>query len=125
LPDEAEYTPLCIKILLASPRSVSFSKWPINLQDGALVVKTQFRSQPIPYADNPAGSLESRFFVDDGLWKTAPMLTGQTSFEPLPDVRNIMVTGGEGFMFVYLKWLPSHCRPDDSLPAHLGSSATS
>lgn len=28
------------------------------------------------------------------------MLTGQTSFEPLPDVKNIMVTGGEGFMWV-------------------------
>lgn len=44
-------------------------------------------------------SLCSRFFVDDGLWHDAPLLTGQTSFEPLPDVRNIMVTGGEGFMY--------------------------
>ncbi|PPJ56266.1 hypothetical protein CBER1_06363 [Cercospora berteroae] len=46
------------------------------------------------------GSLESRFFVDDGCWRDAPILTGQTSFEPLPDVRNILVTGGEGFMSV-------------------------
>lgn len=46
------------------------------------------------------GSLDSRFFNDDGLWKGAPLLTGRSSFEPLPDVKNIMVTGGEGFMFV-------------------------
>jgi len=45
-------------------------------------------------------SLESRFFADDGLWKDAPLLTGQGKFEPLLDVRNILVTGGEGFMCV-------------------------
>lgn len=49
-------------------------------------------------ADHAAGSLESRFFVDDGLWRDAPLHTGQTSFDPLPGVKNIMVTGGEGFM---------------------------
>lgn len=49
-----------------------------------------------------SGSLESRFFVDDGCWRDAPILTGQTSFEPLPDVRNILVTGGEGFIASYL-----------------------
>ncbi|SMR53187.1 unnamed protein product [Zymoseptoria tritici ST99CH_1E4] len=54
---------------------------------------------------NAGGSLESRFFVDDGLWKDAPMLTGQGSFTPLPDVRNIMVTGGEGFI---ASWLVRH-----------------
>lgn len=32
------------------------------------------------------------------VWKEAPILKGTTSFEPLPDVRNIMVTGGAGFM---------------------------
>jgi hypothetical protein len=45
-------------------------------------------------------NLESRFFSDDGLWKSAPLLTGEGSFDPLPDVRNILVTGGEGFMLV-------------------------
>ena len=45
-------------------------------------------------------SLESRFFADDGLWREAPLLTGQDLFDPLPDVRNILVTGGEGFMYV-------------------------
>ncbi|QIW95339.1 hypothetical protein AMS68_000857 [Peltaster fructicola] len=49
-------------------------------------------------------SLCSRFFVDDGLWQDAPLLTGQTSFEPLPDVRNIMVTGGEGFIHLVVKY---------------------
>jgi len=43
-------------------------------------------------------SLESRFFVDDGTWHDAPVLTGQTAFTPLANVKNILVTGGEGFM---------------------------
>ena len=47
-----------------------------------------------------SASLESRFFVDDGLWRNAPLLTGHGSFDPLPDVKNILVTGGEGFMQV-------------------------
>ncbi|KAK6398074.1 hypothetical protein LTR65_003154 [Meristemomyces frigidus] len=50
-------------------------------------------------------SLDTRFFVDDGLWRDAPMLTGQGSFEPLPDVKNILVTGGEGFI---ASWLVRH-----------------
>lgn len=54
---------------------------------------------------HPTGRLESRFFVDDGCWKDAPVLTGQTCFEPLPDVRNILVTGGEGFI---ASWLVRH-----------------
>lgn len=28
------------------------------------------------------------------------MLTGSTKFEPLPDAKNILVTGGAGFMYV-------------------------
>lgn len=39
-----------------------------------------------------------RFFEDYGIWKQAPILTGSTKFEPLPDVKNIMITGGAGFM---------------------------
>ena len=35
---------------------------------------------------------------DDGVWKEAPILIGTTRFDPLPDVRNIMITGGSGFM---------------------------
>ncbi|KAK4499053.1 hypothetical protein PRZ48_009565 [Zasmidium cellare] len=50
-------------------------------------------------------SLPSRFFIDDNLWRDAPLLTGQTSFEPLPDVKNILVTGGEGFI---ASWLVRH-----------------
>ena len=38
------------------------------------------------------------FFEDFGVWQHAPVLTGSTKFEPLPDVKNIMVTGGAGFM---------------------------
>jgi hypothetical protein len=43
-------------------------------------------------------SLDSRFFVDDGTWHDAPVLTGETAFTPLANVKNILVTGGEGFM---------------------------
>ncbi len=47
----------------------------------------------------PASNSDSnRFFEDFGVWKDAPVLTGTTKFEPLPDVKNIMITGGAGFM---------------------------
>jgi len=39
------------------------------------------------------------FFEDYGVWKDAPVLIGTTKFTPLPDVKNIMVTGGAGFMY--------------------------
>lgn len=32
------------------------------------------------------------------VWKHAPVLIGTTKFEPRPDVKNIMITGGAGFM---------------------------
>lgn len=34
----------------------------------------------------------------DQIWKSAPVLIGTTQFVPRSDVRNIMVTGGAGFM---------------------------
>lgn len=40
----------------------------------------------------------NKFFEDFGVWKEAPVLTGSTKYEPLPDVKNIMITGGAGFM---------------------------
>ncbi|OAA79662.1 dtdp-glucose 4,6-dehydratase [Akanthomyces lecanii RCEF 1005] len=39
------------------------------------------------------------------IWKTAPVLTGTTQFEPRSDVRNIMVTGGAGFI---ASWVVRH-----------------
>jgi hypothetical protein len=48
----------------------------------------------VPAASN--GS--NKFFEDFGVWKEAPVLTGSTKYEPLPDVKNIMITGGAGFM---------------------------
>ncbi len=39
-----------------------------------------------------------KFFQDFGVWKDAPVLIGSTKYEPLPDVKNIMITGGAGFM---------------------------
>jgi len=32
-------------------------------------------------------------------WRQSPVFIGSTKFEPLPDVRNIMITGGAGFMY--------------------------
>jgi dTDP-glucose 4,6-dehydratase len=48
----------------------------------------------------PAGSNAgtNKFFEDFGVWKEAPVLIGSTKFEPLPEVKNIMITGGAGFM---------------------------
>jgi hypothetical protein len=31
----------------------------------------------------------TKFFEDYGVWKEAPILTGSTKFEPLPDVKNV------------------------------------
>ncbi|KAK4238947.1 dTDP-D-glucose 4,6-dehydratase [Achaetomium macrosporum] len=42
------------------------------------------------------------FFEDYGIWKEAPVLIGTTKFEPLPDVRNILITGGAGFIACWL-----------------------
>jgi len=43
-------------------------------------------------------SEQNKFFEDFGVWKDAPVLIGSTKYEPLPDVKNIMITGGAGFM---------------------------
>ncbi|KAI1854835.1 hypothetical protein JX266_000953 [Neoarthrinium moseri] len=42
------------------------------------------------------------YYHDSGIWKDAPVLTGSTQFEPLPDVKNIMITGGAGFIACWL-----------------------
>ncbi|KAK0629760.1 dtdp-glucose-dehydratase [Bombardia bombarda] len=42
------------------------------------------------------------FFDDRGVWKDAPVLIGTTKFTPLPNVKNIMVTGGAGFIACWL-----------------------
>jgi len=45
------------------------------------------------------GANRHSFFEEYGVWKDAPVLMGTTRFEPLPDVKNIMITGGSGFMY--------------------------
>ena len=35
---------------------------------------------------------------DTGLWQEAPVLKGITKFEPNAETKNIMITGGAGFM---------------------------
>ncbi|KAI0390022.1 dtdp-glucose-dehydratase [Xylariaceae sp. FL0594] len=48
------------------------------------------------------GKKPDRFFSDHGVWKDAPVFVGSTKFEPLPDVKNIMITGGAGFIACWL-----------------------
>ncbi|KAK5663944.1 hypothetical protein OQA88_156 [Cercophora sp. LCS_1] len=53
---------------------------------------------------NPLSGASSQrsFFEDYGIWKEAPVLTGTTNFTPLPNVKNIMITGGAGFIACWL-----------------------
>jgi hypothetical protein len=49
----------------------------------------------------PAGHRQANGFLEDyGIWREAPLLIGTTKFEPRRDVKNIMITGGAGFMYV-------------------------
>ncbi|CAM1502890.1 Fc.00g076660.m01.CDS01 [Cosmosporella sp. VM-42] len=43
-----------------------------------------------------------KYFQNVDVWKEAPVLTGTTKFEPRPDVKNIMITGGAGFIACWL-----------------------
>lgn len=43
-----------------------------------------------------------RRFHDTGIWKEAPVLTGTTKFEPSPGTKNILITGGAGFIACWL-----------------------
>lgn len=61
------------------------------------IVKTQAYRANIAAATTSNGH-PRRFYQDYGIWKDAPVFTGSTKFEPLPDVKNIMITGGAGFM---------------------------
>ncbi|KAM4068032.1 GDP-mannose 4,6 dehydratase [Hirsutella rhossiliensis] len=47
----------------------------------------------------------SKCLPDVDVWKKAPLLKGSTRFEPLPDVKNIMITGGAGFI---ASWVARH-----------------
>ncbi|KAI5799149.1 hypothetical protein DFH27DRAFT_559804 [Peziza echinospora] len=53
----------------------------------------------------PPGSTTDSLFAklhDTGVWRDAPVLVGTTKFEPSKDMKNIMVTGGEGFIACWL-----------------------
>ncbi|KAJ5458251.1 dtdp-glucose 4-6-dehydratase [Penicillium sp. IBT 31633x] len=50
-------------------------------------------------------SLDSQSFASSSDWKRAPLLRGLTKFKPLDNVRNIMVTGGAGFIG---SWVARH-----------------
>ncbi|KAL1603494.1 hypothetical protein SLS60_005081 [Paraconiothyrium brasiliense] len=42
--------------------------------------------------------LNPRSYLTEDLWEQAPILTGTTHFDPRDDARNILVTGGAGFI---------------------------
>jgi hypothetical protein len=66
--------------------------------------------------------LNPRSYLTEDLWKQAPVLTGTTRFEPRADARNILVTGGAGFMCdTVCAW---KILATDSLTALAGSSGT-
>lgn len=87
-------------------------------------------SQPTPaplskrhHTDEAAATAANRHLLDSGIWREAPVLTGTTRFAPLPDCKNILVTGGAGFMFVVPAPVPLWAALTAAAPA--GSSATS
>lgn len=43
------------------------------------------------------------FSQDADIWQDAPVLIGSTRFEPRADTKNIMITGGAGFMYDFTK----------------------
>ncbi|KAL7948263.1 hypothetical protein V8C42DRAFT_313956 [Trichoderma barbatum] len=45
------------------------------------------------------------YFQEPEIWQQAPVLAGTTQFEPRSDVRNIMITGGAGFI---ASWVVRH-----------------
>ena len=76
--------------------------------------------------------MNPRSYVTDELWKQAPVLKGSTKFEPLADAKNILVTGGAGFMYVtHIDETPmafpsqlQRKRKSDRGAEHVGLSAT-
>ncbi|KAK7414384.1 hypothetical protein QQX98_006749 [Neonectria punicea] len=50
----------------------------------------------------PKANGHREYVQDPDVWKKAPVLIGTTKFEPRPDVKNIMVTGGAGFIACWL-----------------------
>ncbi|TAQ88307.1 dTDP-glucose 4,6-dehydratase [Chlorociboria aeruginascens] len=64
-----------------------------------MAIKTNANGGPLsPISPNG----EYKFSEESGIWKEAPILIGSTKFEPLPDVKNIMITGGAGFIACWL-----------------------
>jgi hypothetical protein len=82
---------------------------PFSCQASLAPISTAFDIKPLSTMAHPSngsgsnganGNGHQRFFEDFGVWKESPVLKGSTQFEPLPDVKNIMITGGAGFMYV-------------------------
>lgn len=56
----------------------------------------------IAFSDSAFSAVTHRHFQDTGIWRDAPVYKGATKFPPLEDAKNILITGGAGFMFVSL-----------------------
>jgi len=50
----------------------------------------------------PNKSVTHRHFQDTGIWRDAPVYKGATKFPPLEDAKNILITGGAGFIACWL-----------------------
>lgn len=64
---------------------------------------------PLAIGRRSSTVLNPRSYVKEKLWTQAPVFTGSTNFEPLADAKNILITGGAGFMYVASK--PLEARP--------------
>jgi hypothetical protein len=61
-------------------------------------VATMTASSNLPGMNGDANVRPNDHGRQSDVWKHAPVLIGTTKFEPRPDVKNIMITGGAGFM---------------------------
>jgi hypothetical protein len=55
-------------------------------------------SSNLPGVNGDASAKPDERGRQSDVWKHAPVLVGTTKFEPRSDVKNIMITGGAGFM---------------------------
>lgn len=51
------------------------------------------------------GNSSENASADAPIWSSAPVLKGSTRYEPQPDIKNIMITGGAGFI---ASWVVRH-----------------
>ncbi|KAI9897140.1 hypothetical protein N3K66_008162 [Trichothecium roseum] len=76
---------------------------PSSVQTG--FVETQSSAPTATTTTNGKTNGQQSVRRGSNVWRKAPVLKGTTKFEPNPEIRNIMVTGGAGFI---ASWLVRH-----------------